>query len=82
MKSWMGTLNHAVEEAKKRGHLKPSVDPRQLAFEIYSLAIGAHWASELLDDEKALRKSRETIRERIRASATANYPAAKVRRQG
>ena len=80
MKSWMGTLNRAVEQAKDCGHLKPSVDPRQLTFEIYSLAIGAHWASELLDDEKALRKSRETIRGRIRASATANCPAAKLQR--
>jgi len=80
MKRWMETLNHAVQEAKKCGHLKSSVDPPQLAFEIYSLAIGAHWASELLDDQKALRKARDTIRERIRVSTTANSPAAKVRR--
>src|SRR5262249_38611483 len=74
MKEWISTLNRAVDEAKKAGHLKAAVDPEEFAFEIYSLAMGANWAFQLLGDKKALSKVRATIRNRMRSLATAKCP--------
>jgi AcrR family transcriptional regulator len=78
MKTWLGTLARAVEAAKKAKHLKSSVDPEQFAFEIYSLAMGANWALQLLDDKTAMQKARENILQRIRAVATASCPPVKL----
>ncbi len=74
MRKWLLTLSRAVEEAQKAGHLQQSVRPHQFAFEIYSLAIGAHWGHQLLGDKKALSNARSTILGRIRALSTANCP--------
>jgi AcrR family transcriptional regulator len=78
MKEWLGILSRAVEGGKKEKHLKSSVDPHQFAFEIYSLAIGAHWGFQLLEDKKALQQVRSSIEARIRASATPACPAIKI----
>src|SRR5207302_5817623 len=74
MKNWLAILSRAVDEARKARHLKSRVDSRQLAFEIYSLAMGAHWGFQLLDDKKALDTIRATILDRIRALATPSCP--------
>lgn len=74
MKTWLGTLARAVDAAKKAKHLKASIDPEKFAFEIYSLAMGANWALQLLDDRTALQKARENIIQRIRAVATPLCP--------
>jgi AcrR family transcriptional regulator len=74
MKSWLAILSRAVEGAKKAGHLKSSVDVNQFAFEIKSLAIGAHSGYQLTDDKKAMNKARSIIRERIRDLATPSCP--------
>lgn len=74
MRSWLDNLAHAVERAQKAGHMRTSVDPARFAFEMYSLAIGAHWGFQLLGDNKALRNVRVTIMERIRALATPSCP--------
>jgi AcrR family transcriptional regulator len=79
MKKWLSVLSRAVDEARKAGHLKPSVDPQQFAFEIYSLAIGAHWGFQLLGDKKALSNGRSTILGRIRALATPSCPPVKLK---
>ncbi len=80
MKEWLAILARAVEGAKKARHLRASVNPEQFAFEIYSLAIGAHWGFQLLEDKKALAQVRETIRQRIQALATPGCPAIKTGR--
>ena len=74
MKNWLAILSRAVDEAKKARHLKSKVDSKQLAFEIYSLAMGAHWGFQLLDDKKALDTIRATILDRIRVLATPSCP--------
>jgi AcrR family transcriptional regulator len=74
MKEWLGALSQAVEDARKLGHIKASVVPRKLAFEIYSLAIGAHWGFQLLGEKNALKNARSTIRERLRAVTTPRCP--------
>ena len=78
MKTWLSTLACAVEAAKKARHLKASVDSEQFAFEIYSLAMGANWALQLLDDKKALEKAQENILQRIRAVSTPSCPPIKA----
>ncbi|HSM86267.1 MAG TPA: TetR/AcrR family transcriptional regulator [Candidatus Limnocylindrales bacterium] len=80
MKEWLGVLARAVEGAKKARHLKTSVNAEHFAFEIYSLAIGAHWGFQLLEDRKALDQVRSTIRARIEALATPACPAIKISR--
>ena len=74
MKQWLATLTRAVDEAIKAGHLKADLDPSQLAFEIKSLAIGAHSDYQLTDDSKAMGKARSIILDRIRAVATSSCP--------
>lgn len=77
MKEWLGVLARAVEGAKTAKHLKSSLNATQLAFEIYSLAIGAHWGFQLLEDKQALAQVRSTIRQRIYAVATSHCPVIK-----
>jgi AcrR family transcriptional regulator len=65
MSVWLSTLTRAIEEAQKIGHLKGDVKANQLALEIYSLAVGGHWASQLLGQRTALANARESIRTRL-----------------
>jgi AcrR family transcriptional regulator len=75
MKEWLGVLSQALEGARKVGHIKVTVVPRELAFEIYSLAIGAHWGFQLLGEKNALQNARSTIRARLRAVTTPKCPS-------
>jgi AcrR family transcriptional regulator len=74
MKKWLSILSRAADQAKKAGHLKAGVDPERFAFEIYSLALGGHWGSQLFNDSLALDKVRSTIMSRLRAMATPKCP--------
>jgi len=65
MSQWLSTLTRAIEEAQKIGHLKADAKASQLALEIYSMAVGGHWASQLLGQKTALATARETIRARL-----------------
>jgi AcrR family transcriptional regulator len=71
MQEWLGALTRAVEEAQAAGDLDAKVDARQLAFEIQSLAMGAVWASQLLDDDQAFSKVKTIIRDRLQSMSTA-----------
>lgn len=71
MRQWLGTLTRAVEEAQKAGHLNGNLDAARFALEIYSMAMGAHWASQLLDQKNALANARETILARLRSERRA-----------
>jgi AcrR family transcriptional regulator len=74
MHEWIGVITRAVYEAQKAGHLDPKVDPTRLAFEIHALAMGAHWAHQLLDDKHAYSRARTTVLEKLRAVATPKCP--------
>ncbi len=71
MQEWLSTLTRAIDEAKKAGHIKASVNASGFALEIYSTAVGAHWASQLLDQKQALKDARKLILSRIRSEVTA-----------
>lgn len=77
MRAWIDVLTRAIEGAQKARHIKASVDARKLAFEVYSLAMGANWALQLLDDKEAMKKARANILARIRSVATASCPPIK-----
>jgi AcrR family transcriptional regulator len=77
MKDWLSTLSRAVDVAKKARHIKSAVNAEQFAFEIYSLAMGANWALQLLDDKTAMKKARENILQRIKAVSTSTCPPIK-----
>jgi AcrR family transcriptional regulator len=74
MRTWLDVLSEAVERAQKCGHLKSAVNPQQLAFEMYSLAIGSYWGYGLFGDRKAFSNGRSMILSRLRALATSKCP--------
>lgn len=80
MREWLAVLARAVEGAKKTRHLKASLNSEQFAFEIYSLAMGAHWGFQLLEDKKALVQVRKTIKDRIQSEATPSCPPIRLPR--
>ncbi|HEV1994465.1 MAG TPA: TetR/AcrR family transcriptional regulator [Candidatus Acidoferrum sp.] len=74
MHEWIAAITRAVYEAQKTGHLDPKVDPTRLAFEIHAIAMGAHWASQLLDDRHAYSRARTIVLEKLRSIATPASP--------
>ena len=84
MRTWLGILSEAVDRAQKCGHFKSGINADQLAFEIYSLAIGSHWVHGLFGDRKAFSNVRTMILSRLRGLATSKcprLPSQKVDRQ-
>jgi AcrR family transcriptional regulator len=75
MREWLAALDRAVLEAQKAGHILAKANPTLLAHEIQSIAIGAHWAYQLLDDRMAYSRARATIREKLQMVATTKAPA-------
>ena len=75
MREWIGVLVRALEQAKKEGHIVPKIDVTHLAFEIQSIAIGGHWASQLLDDRESYARSRAVMLEKLRSVATPKCPS-------
>ncbi len=65
MKQWLLLLEETVREAQAAGAVKRTVDPRQMAFEIHSLAMGANWRSRLFKDPAAFPTARRAVLERI-----------------
>lgn len=74
MREWINVLTRAVSEAQKAGHVNPKVDPSRLAFEIHAIAMGAHWAYQLLDDRRAYSRARTIVLEKLRSIATPASP--------
>jgi len=74
MKVWIATLQSAIERAQKTGQLDPTVDAAQLALEMNSLAMGAHWANQLLDKKNALAQTRVAILKKLHGLATKKCP--------
>jgi AcrR family transcriptional regulator len=69
MQQWLALLTRAIEESQKTGHIKTNLIAERFALEIYSMAMGAHWAFQLLDQKTALVNARETILARLRSEA-------------
>jgi AcrR family transcriptional regulator len=74
MHEWIAVLSRAVYEAQKAGHIDAKADPTRVAFEIHAIAMGGHWAFQLLDDRQAYARSRTTLLEKLRGIATPACP--------
>jgi AcrR family transcriptional regulator len=74
MREWMDVLTRAVEQAQKAGHIGAKVNSTRLAYEIHGVAMGAHWAHQLLDDKQAYSRARITVLEKLRGIATPASP--------
>ena len=74
MHEWIAVISRAVYEAQKAAHVDPKVDPTRLAFEIHAVAMGAHWAFQLLEDRQAYPRARTTVLDRLRSVATPQSP--------
>jgi AcrR family transcriptional regulator len=74
MHEWIGAITRAVSEAQKAGHVDPRLDPTRLAFEFHAIAIGAHWAHQLLEDRQAYSRARTMALEKLRSIATPQAP--------
>jgi AcrR family transcriptional regulator len=74
MHEWIAVITRAVYEAQKAGHVDPKIDPTRVAFEIHAVAMGAHWAFQLLDDRHAYSRARTTLLEKLRSIATPQSP--------
>lgn len=74
-RDWLETLAQAVRIAVEEKHFAKDVDPKQIAFELYGLALGYHTLHRLMRDpkarqrvERAFERVVETASERSRAA--------------
>ena len=74
MHEWIGAITRSVEGAQKAGHLDAKLDAKRLAFEFHAIAIGAHWAHQLLEDKQAYSRARMMALEKLRSVATPQSP--------
>ena len=65
---WQAELVKAIRLAIDEGHVRPDVDARQIAFEIYGLMLATHQAARLLRAGDAVRRARAGV-ERLLAGA-------------
>ena len=78
MFDWLKAIEKAVQLAKEEGHLRPSIDAAQLAFEINSIFFGANFAYQLRSDTKALQRAERAIDDRLQyARIVANAPSSR-----
>ena len=75
MREWIDVLTRAVQEAQRAGHILPKIDAASLAHELHAIAIGAHWAEQLLDDRRAYARSLTISRKMLARVATRKSPA-------
>ncbi|HEU4523335.1 MAG TPA: TetR/AcrR family transcriptional regulator [Thermoanaerobaculia bacterium] len=67
MDDWIGALERAIVMAQNEGHIDPSVDAKQLAFELNSLFFGANFSHQLREDKLALEYATKAIESRLAA---------------
>ncbi|MBL0311323.1 MAG: TetR/AcrR family transcriptional regulator [Holophagaceae bacterium] len=69
MTEWVDALARLVKEAKDLGELDRKADPRQLAWEFNSLAMGANNTYQLQRDPIVFTFARKAIRDRLKVYA-------------
>jgi AcrR family transcriptional regulator len=61
MERWLSVLAHEAQLARDAGDLPRDTDPRQLAFELNSVFMGANWAHRLLRDDGAFERAQTSV---------------------
>lgn len=54
VEDWRSALLRAIKESIAAGHLKKSVAPQEMLFQLYSIVLGAHHDSRFLQNPKSL----------------------------
>jgi AcrR family transcriptional regulator len=70
---WFNALRKSVEEGQKKGEINPKAAPKQIAWELNGLLVGAHWAY-LLKHDDCWRESRAALLSQLRKLATGEIP--------
>ena len=63
--SWHSYLEHAVEQAQELGEIDPTLDAREIGFQLDALAQAANAQYQLFGDEHVFDSARRAIRERL-----------------
>jgi AcrR family transcriptional regulator len=64
-KAWLMALEVEAAFARKEKHIRASVVPAQLAFELHAYVQEANWAFKLFDDKSAFPRARRAISDRL-----------------
>jgi AcrR family transcriptional regulator len=65
MREWIEYLAREAGEAQRLGQLSEGEDPAQLAFELYSLVMGANWSYQLAGDAEVFERARRAMGKRL-----------------
>jgi AcrR family transcriptional regulator len=65
IESWLGYLEHAVEQAQEAGELDPTVPAREVAFQLDAFAQASNMRYQLFGDPRVFDEARRAIRERL-----------------
>ena len=57
VKSWLGALQRAIQQAREEGHLRANIDEQQLAFEIHGLILALHYEARLLHNPGSIERA-------------------------
>lgn len=70
MNDWIHAIEKAIHMAIEEGHLDPTLDAKQLAFEINSLFFGANFDYQLRGEKKSLERATRAIEQRLESLRT------------
>jgi len=62
VQDWRAALLRAIRESVTAGHLKKSLIPQEILFQIYSIVLGAHHDSRFLQNPKSLALANKLIK--------------------
>lgn len=62
VEDWRSALLRAIKESIAIGHLKKSVVPQEMLFQLYSIVLGAHHDSRFLQNPKSLALANKLIK--------------------
>lgn len=62
VEDWRSALLRAIKESVAAGHLKKSLTPQELLFQLYSIVLGAHHDSRFLQNPKSLTLANKLIK--------------------
>lgn len=62
VQDWRSALLRAIKESIAAGHLKKSVVPSEMLFQLYSIVLGAHHDSRFLENPKSLALANKLIK--------------------
>jgi len=62
VQDWRSALLRAIKESIAAGHLKKTITPQEMLFQLYSIVLGAHHDSRFLQNPKSLALANKLIK--------------------